>query len=140
MTLMEQFRHLYQHLNLDAIGQLERIYADDVLFIDPVGRHRGIVAVKRYFAELVKNCTQCDFTIHHISDDPEHAYVRWTMQYRHPRINGNRPIQLDGLSELLIREGRIAKQTDYYDLGAMLYEHLPILGTAIRWVKRRMTQ
>jgi hypothetical protein len=27
---------------------------------------------------------------------------------------------------------------DYFDAGALLYEHLPVLGTLIGWLKRRL--
>lgn len=33
---------------------------------------------------------------------------------------------------------KIFRQRDYYDAGEMLYEHLPLLGWAVRGVKRRV--
>jgi hypothetical protein len=32
----------------------------------------------------------------------------------------------------------ITRQRDYYDAGEMIYEHLPLLGWAVRGVKRRV--
>lgn len=34
--------------------------------------------------------------------------------------------------------GLITRQRDYYDAGEMIYEHLPLLGWAVRGVKRRV--
>ena len=45
---------------------------------------------------------------------------------------------LDGASHLRLADNRIAYQRDYYDLGAMLYEHIPLLGGAVRAVKARL--
>ena len=33
---------------------------------------------------------------------------------------------------------QILHQRDYYDAGEMIYEHLPLLGWAVRGVKRRV--
>jgi hypothetical protein len=33
---------------------------------------------------------------------------------------------------------RVVLQRDYYDAGEMIYEHLPLLGWAVRSVKRRV--
>lgn len=46
--------------------------------------------------------------------------------------------QLPGCSVVDIRDDRIVRQRDYYDAGEMIYEHLPILGWAVRGVKRRV--
>ncbi len=36
------------------------------------------------------------------------------------------------------RRGAVLHQRDYYDAGEMIYEHLPLLGWAVRGVKRRV--
>lgn len=46
--------------------------------------------------------------------------------------------QLPGCSVVDMRDDRIVRQRDYYDAGEMIYEHLPILGWAVRGVKRRV--
>ena len=38
----------------------------------------------------------------------------------------------------LCEDERIIHQRDYYDAGEMLYEHLPLLGWAVRGAKRRV--
>lgn len=37
-----------------------------------------------------------------------------------------------------IQDDLIIRQRDYYDAGEMIYEHLPLLGWAVRGVKRRV--
>lgn len=46
--------------------------------------------------------------------------------------------QLPGCSVVDMRDDRIVRQRDYYDAGEMIYEHLPVLGWAVRGVKRRV--
>ncbi len=65
------------------------------------------------------------------------GYLRWTMTYRHPRLRGGAPIRVDGCSHLLWWD-KVYQHRDYFDAGALLYEHLPLMGGAIAWLKRRL--
>ena len=60
------------------------------------------------------------------------------MHWSHPRIAGGAMRQLPGCSVVDMRDDRIVRQRDYYDAGEMIYEHLPVLGWAVRGVKRRV--
>jgi len=33
-------------------------------------------------------------------------------------------------------EERVTYQRDYFDAGAMVYEHVPLFGWIVRWIKR----
>ena len=68
----------------------------------------------------------------------DHAgYLRWTMHYRHPRLRRGQLIEVEGCSHLLWHE-KVYQHRDYFDAGALLYEHLPLMGTAIGWLKGRL--
>ena len=59
------------------------------------------------------------------------------MHTSHPRLAGGQLIEVEGCSFLLWRD-RVYRHRDYFDAGALLYEHLPVLGRVIAWLKRRM--
>ncbi len=121
--------------NLQRLGQL---YSDDVLFRDPLHEVRGLPALQRYFAEMYANVGRLDFDFHSFDQvcDGE-GYLRWTMHFRHPRLRGGALINVDGCSHLLWRD-KVYQHRDYFDAGAMLYEHLPVMGGVIAWLKRRL--
>ena len=121
--------------NLQRLGQL---YSDDVLFRDPLHEVRGLPALQRYFAEMYANVGRLDFDFHSFDQvcDGE-GYLRWTMHFRHPRLRGGALINVDGCSHLLWRD-KVYQHRDYFDAGAMLYEHLPLMGGVIAWLKRRL--
>ncbi|MCT7655735.1 hypothetical protein MBH78_16005 [Oceanimonas sp. NS1] len=54
-----------------------------------------------------------------------------------PRLNGGRPVTVPGVSHLCFADS-IYYHRDFFDLGAMLYEQLPLLGKGIRALKRRL--
>ena len=39
-----------------------------------------------------------------------------------------------------IETKKLTYHEDIYDLGEMLYEHVPLMGTIIKWLKRRLAQ
>ena len=55
----------------------------------------------------------------------------------HRKVGGGEPIILDGVSVFKYEEGKAVYQRDYFDLGAMIYEKVPVLGSVVRWIKKR---
>lgn len=138
MTIMNRFLSFYQKLGSDQLNKLPTIYSDDVEFVDPVAEHRGIASVEIYFARLLKNCSDCTFTIRSHAVEGAKAYVDWQMTFAHPKLRRGKPIPVDGFSVLDLRDDKICRQRDYYDMGAMVYEHVPFLGGFISGLRRRM--
>ena len=62
------------------------------------------------------------------------------MSYSHKRLNSAQPIQVQGHSLLKMADDKVIYHRDYVDLGAMLYEHIPLLGKVIRTIKARASQ
>lgn len=136
--IIERFTTFYSDVTRDALTQLPRIYSDSVRLVDPVGEHHGLAALTAYFENLLSNTTTCRFDIHSCIESAEAASVTWTMTWQHPSLAKGQPLRLDGMSELRIKDDLIVCQRDYYDLGAMLYEHVPLLGSVIRQLKQRL--
>ena len=79
-----------------------------------------------------------EFHIQHIANATDFAFVRWVMILEHPKLAGGNEIKLDGVSELKIDNNLIVAQTDFYDMGAMFYEHIPVLKNLVRFVKNKI--
>ena len=67
------------------------------------------------------------------------AAIYWNMSYQHPRLNGGKIVNVQGSSHLKGCDDKVIFHRDYIDLGAMLYEQVPLLGRIIRFLKRRAT-
>ena len=66
--------------------------------------------------------------------------MAWTMFLRHPKLRSGETIRVEGASYLKTRNGRIYYHRDYFDMGAMLYEHLPLLGRVVNTIKHKLGQ
>jgi len=138
---METFLDIYTRLKADNLDLLAEIYTPDIHFIDPVHKLRGLGELRTYFSHLYANLTSIHFAFTHPQRVGEQGYVQWLMTYSHPRINGGRSIEMPGATFLQFNgNGRVCIHRDYYDLGAMLYQHLPLLGPAVRYINGRLAK
>lgn len=136
---LQGFARDFAALDQYHLDGLDRLYSPDIQFTDPLHQINGLPRLREYFAGLYANISQPCFDFHGIDPLAEgEGYLRWSMSYRHPRLDGGREIRVEGCSHLLWREARVYRHRDYFDAGALLYEHLPLMGSAIHWLKRRL--
>ncbi|WP_421219899.1 nuclear transport factor 2 family protein [Aeromonas enteropelogenes] len=136
---LARFVALYQQLDRQQLHRLSEVYADEVIFIDPAHRIEGLAALSDYFAALYQRLAYCRFVITSQQQQGRQAWLGWTMTFSHPRLRGGKPVTMEGATRLeLDEEGKVCLHRDYFDLGAMLYEQLPLLGSLVRTIKGRL--
>jgi hypothetical protein len=99
--------------------------------------------VEHYYRSLYQNVTSIRFEFGDLNASAQEGNslaAPWTMHLTASKLNRGRPIALPGLS--LIRFDPSSKQAtyhrDYFDMGAFIYEHVPVLGSVIRFVNARL--
>lgn len=137
---LQRFARDFAGLDASNLDRLGLLYADDIHFSDPLHDVHGLIDLSRYFEQLYANVSQLDFDFAGFDQVRDgQGYLRWTMRYCHPRLKGGEPITLEGCSLLVWNaEGKVTRHQDFFDAGALLYEHIPLLGGAIRWLRRRL--
>lgn len=135
--LIEELSAYYRDFLSGDPGQLSRFYREDLVFRDPLHELHGLESVRRYFLEMREGLTRCEFEFDDGSVAQGSACLPWQMHYAHRALNGGRPMVLRGCSLLKFDE-RIYYHEDFYDLGAMIYERVPLLGALVRGVKKRV--
>ncbi len=136
---LSRFIALYQQLNLQQLHRLPEVYADEVIFIDPAHRIEGLTALGDYFAALYQRLAYCRFEIISQQHEGAQAWLSWVMTFSHPRLAAGQPIRVEGATRLEFdAEGKVRVHRDYFDLGALLYEQLPLLGPLVRVIKGRL--
>ena len=135
---LENFCSFYRQLDQQSAHHLADIYSQDIEFIDPIHRLKNIDNLYRYLHDMMRDVIDCRFDIQQVMEQEGEAYVRWIMHFSHPRLRSGQPIEVPGVSWLRYNH-RIYFHQDYYDAGAMLYEHIPLLGRVVEKIKQRMT-
>ena len=134
---LNTFMEVYQNLSANNLILLESIYDQQVTFIDPIHEINGLENLHQYFENLYQNLSCCDFKISNVIAQPNQASIYWEMTYQHPKLNKGKVVSVFGTSHLCAKKGKVIYHRDYLDLGAMLYEQLPLFGRIVSWIKNK---
>ncbi len=142
MEFITAFKAYYGQFDQKSIDDIDFFYHKDVIFSDPIHRVEGRDSLKQYFAQMCGNLISCRFEFVGETIDANSAWFKWVMHYQHPKLKGGKSLSLTGASYLVFGMDedriRIISHEDFYDMGSMLYEHTPILGTGVRWLKQQL--
>lgn len=140
--LVNELFTLYSQRGPFTLNDLRKVYANTVIFEDPLHRHEGIQSLLDYLNNLYSNVQECQFDRKGIwiceeSKAPQQVFVQWNMHLRHPSLNSGKAFSVEGLSRLHCAD-RIYYHRDFFDAGALLYEKIPLFGAVNRWIKRQV--
>lgn len=126
------FRRVFDTLRPEVPMPLADLYAADVVFDDPLHHIAGREELARYFQRLNAGLIEGRFLFGDGLVGPSTAILPWTMHLRLKRFR--RPIEVVGCSHLRFHS-LVTHQRDYFDAGALIYEHIPLLGAIVRRIK-----
>jgi len=138
-SLLQDFKAFYHEPSPASLEKLDRLYTQDIEFRDPVHTIHGILAFKSYLKNVYAGPRDIRFTYldEHVG---EHwASINWVATYRHAALQGGRTLELRGTTQIRFTD-RIYHQEDFFDVGAMVYQHLPLLGPVVRYINRRISR
>mgnify|MGYP000291857746 FL=1 len=135
---LSNFVSVYQRLETNNLRLLDTIYHREVTFIDPLNHLEGFDELYRYFEGLYQNLQSCEFIIENTIFHGNEAAIYWTMTYQHNKLNQGKSVTVAGSSYIKGEGDKVILHRDYLDLGAMIYEQLPLFGKLTKWVKARV--
>lgn len=145
---MVRYIEFMTNLSEARLTELPTLVTEDLWFEDPFNRLRGREAFAACLHEMLSQLGDLEIDVTHVgvlraaaapSDAAGDAYVlRWTFSGLLLRL-GRRPWQITGMSEVrLAADGRVCAHIDYWDAARGLYEYLPVVGGAFRWLRRKL--
>ena len=135
--LADALKLAYCSLASGNTSELGPLYSDDVYFEDPSHGIQGKAALIERFHQLYSKVDSCNFKFHQTLDTGGEIFLAWTMILRQRGQSGE-VIRVEGASFLKVRNNRIYYHRDYFDLGAFVYENVPMLGSIIKRIKQRL--
>ncbi len=136
--VVEKFKTLYASGNQIPEAELTQVYAEDIIFVDPIHRIEGRENLAAYLATMYANVYSCRFDYQDQMVQQQQACIRWNMFFRHRKLSGGREIEVRGITVVEFDE-LIVKHEDFFDVGSMLYENIPVLGSCVRYLKGRIS-
>lgn len=138
---LEAWKSLLADLSTENVtGNASQVYAEKTYFNDTLKTLRSAEAIESYLietAELLHSGTvEYKDTVR--SEDGSY-YVRWEMVYEGKKLAGGEPIRTIGMSQLRFDdEGRVVLHQDFWDSTRGIFEHIPVVGGQVRFIKKRL--
>jgi hypothetical protein len=116
-----------------------KVYAADAYLDDTLVVHHGAAEIEAYFVKTSETVTAYKLTIDDVATSGNDYYIRWTMVFSAPALSGGRPVHSIGVSQVRFnREGKVEFHQDFWDSGKNFYAHLPVVGGAVGYVRKRL--
>jgi len=115
-----------------------KVYAADAYLNDTLVTHHGPEEIKAYFLATADTMTQYQVTVDDTVSSGNDHYVRWTMVFTAPKLNGGKPVESVGMSHVRFNSaGQVVMHQDFWDSGTNIYGQLPVLGGVIESIRKR---
>lgn len=128
----------FENLSPASVALLPMFYASDARFKDPFNEVQGLAAVTQVFEHMYVALDAPHFVITHSLVDGDQAFLTWDFKFKFKRFDTQTLQTVRGGTHLQFNaQGLISLHRDYWDAAEELYEKLPLLGGAMRWLKAR---
>lgn len=130
--MIESYGHFFETLSPTFKDEeFEAVFATDARFADPFQSVVGIKAIIGVFRHMYATLKNPRFEILETFGDADKGYIRWRFHYDSSSFEGVSHVRFDS-------EGKVLSHIDYWDAASNVYEHIPLLGTVLRWLKHRI--
>ena len=130
--------HFFQTLSPSTVAEMGSVYTEDAYFRDPFNEVTGVNAIKPIFSEMFVRLHEPRFVITEKVAQENSAILIWDFDFRIKSLKPNLARRIHGLSHIrFAADGRVNYHRDYWDAAGELYEHFPVIGSVMRWLKKR---
>lgn len=120
--------------NVDALRDRCRA---DIHFRDPFNDIHGVDAFVEVLAKMFVDLHGIEFRVTDRAYSSDGVFLRWTFGFRSGARSAYRTIE--GMSVVKLDDkGLVTEHVDYWDAASQIYESVPLLGLALRAIRRRL--
>ena len=133
---VDRLADFYEALSPATLHELDALYAVDARFKDPFNEVLGVAAIRRIFEHMFASVDTPRFVVTTRIVDGDQAMLGWNFQLR---LRG-RDLVVAGVSHLRFDAGgKVVLHRDYWDPAEELYAHLPLIGSLMRALRRKLS-
>lgn len=142
MTAVEQSRidalvHFYETLAPDRLADFGTYYAQNAYFKDPFNEVNRLDDIRQIFARMFRQVSDPQFVFSERVGGADGLFLVWEMRFCMKSWRPQKPQIIRGASHLRLGdEGKVTYHRDYWDTGEELYAKLPVIGGAVRFLRR----
>jgi hypothetical protein len=137
-TAVAQLVVFFENINADSVGMVDMLYDPNARFVDPFNDVQGVANIRRIFAHMFVALESPRFVVTHTIIQGKQCFLTWDFHFRFKSFQKDLPQTIRGGSHLVFSEqGLVTLHRDYWDAAEELYEKLPLVGSLMRWLKKR---
>lgn len=128
----------FETLNPQSLHALGNFYDTQARFKDPFNDVQGVAAIEKIFEHMFAGLTAPRFVVTGRVVQGNQCFLTWEFRFCFRTFKQGIEQVILGASHLVFsRQGRVTLHRDYWDAAEELYEKLPLVGTLMRWLKKR---
>ena len=133
-----KYIEFFQQLNEKTpLLEYKLFFDENSYFEDPFHKVVGVDKIYPILKGIYVKFYNPRFEINECISQDYITYIRWNFLYQM-----NKKSEVDtfvGVSRVLFSEnGKVLKHVDFWDAGLNVYEKIPLLGSIIRYIKRKI--
>ncbi len=128
----------FEGLSPDSMARLGQHYATQARFKDPFNDVSGLPEIARIFEHMFVALIGPRFVVTQQISQGEQCFLTWEFRFQFRGYHVGQEQVILGASHLVFdAQGLVTLHRDYWDAAEELYEKLPLVGSLMRWLKRR---
>lgn len=140
MDYFAKIKDAFARLDRNNLQVVDEFYDKNAEFSDPIGSLKGTEKIRGYYGKMYQDVKNIKFDFTDAVQNGKSVAAVWVMTYSTDKLNDGKDIQVQGTSIIKFGgpEDKVVYHRDYFDVGAMVYEHIPVLGWGVRTVKGKL--
>ena len=128
----------FETLTPASVSALGSIYDVQARFKDPFNDVQGVAAIAHIFEHMFVTLQAPRFVVTGQVLQGKQCFLTWEFHFSFRNFKTGDAQVIQGASHLVFSEpGLIMLHRDYWDAAEELYEKLPLVGSLMRWLKKR---
>ena len=136
MSPLDAWADAWEGLTPEAVARLRELCVPDIRFVDPFNDLTGIGRFEALLLHMFQTLESPRFVVDDRAMGQHAGYLRW----RFSATLRGRALALEGMSEVRFdATGKVILHHDHWDASTQVYGRIPILGAAIRLIRKRLS-
>jgi hypothetical protein len=128
----------FESLTPGSVATMGSHYDAQARFVDPFNDVEGLDAIERIFQHMFVALIEPRFVVTTQVLQGQQCFLTWDFHFRFKRFQNATPQTIRGATHLVFSDaGLVTLHRDYWDAAQELYEKLPLVGSLMRWLKKR---
>jgi steroid Delta-isomerase len=137
---LQRLAAFYETITEQSLPEIRSLYASNAYFKDPFNEVNDIAAIEKIFAHMFVASHDPRFVVLSKIENGDEAFLVWEFRFRIKRYKPDVEQIIRGASHLRFdANDRVMFHRDYWDAAEEFYEKLPLIGSIVRFVKRRVS-